>query len=82
MSDEAVIDWLMQGDPVIRWQTMRDLLSASEQEWRAEREKTLHCGWGARFIECLQEDGTWPDGRWTATVWISTDHNGLWSAAA
>ena len=27
---DAIIDWLMEGDPAIRWQTMRDLLDAPE----------------------------------------------------
>jgi hypothetical protein len=65
----SVIDWLMEGDPVIRWQTMRDLAGASEAEWQAERRITLEGGWGARFLECLLPDGTWPTGRWTGTVW-------------
>jgi hypothetical protein len=63
------INWLMEGDPVIRWQAMRDLLDLPECEWQAEREKTLHSGWGAQFLERLQEDGAWPQGRWTGTVW-------------
>jgi hypothetical protein len=25
-SDDSVIEWLLAGDPVIRWQVMRDLL--------------------------------------------------------
>jgi hypothetical protein len=25
-SEESVIDWLLDGDPAIRWQVMRDLL--------------------------------------------------------
>jgi hypothetical protein len=59
----------MAGDPVIRWQTMRDLLEVSEPEWQAEREATISIGWGAKFLESLRSDGTWPDGRWTGTVW-------------
>ena len=25
-SEESVVDWLLEGDPAIRWQVMRDLL--------------------------------------------------------
>lgn len=32
---DAIIAWLMEGDPAIRWQTMRDLLGAPAAEWRA-----------------------------------------------
>jgi hypothetical protein len=34
-----VIDWLLAGDPSIRWQVMRDLLDAPEPDWPAERAK-------------------------------------------
>ncbi len=66
---ERVIDWLMEGDPVIRWQTRRDLRNEPEIAWQAERRQTVHSGWGARFLENLRPDGTWSPGRWTDTVW-------------
>lgn len=69
MPHEPVIDWLLEGDPVIRWQTMRDLLGRQAAEWQAERERTPEIGWGKRFLEFRQEDGAWPEGRWTGTVW-------------
>jgi hypothetical protein len=68
-SPEEVIAWLMDGDPVIRWQTMRDLSGQSEDVWQAERQRTVQEGWGARFLEQLRPDGTWPAGRWTDTAW-------------
>jgi hypothetical protein len=68
-AQDRVVDWLMEGDPVIRWQAMRDLSSQSEIIWRAERQRTVQEGWGARFLEYLRPDGTWPLGRWTDTVW-------------
>lgn len=70
---DATIDWLMQGDPAIRWQVMRDLLDAPETEWQAERRRTLTEGWGARYL--AQQD---PDGRWGGGIyspkWISTTY--------
>ena len=36
-ADRDVLDWLLAGDPAIRWQVMRDLLDRPEAEWRAER---------------------------------------------
>ena len=66
---DSVIDWLMDGDPVIRWQTMRDLIGEREEAWQAERQHTVQDGWGARFLEQLRQDGTWPVGRWTDSVW-------------
>jgi hypothetical protein len=34
-----VIDWLLDSDPSIRWQVLRDLAGAPEPEWQAERAK-------------------------------------------
>lgn len=36
---KSVIDWLLNSDPSIRWQVMRDLLDVPESEWTAERAK-------------------------------------------
>ena len=67
------IDWLLDGDPAIRWQTMRDLLGASEQVWRSEQERVGSEGWGAELLE--HQDA---DGRWTPKLygkkWISTTY--------
>jgi hypothetical protein len=32
MGEDAVVDWLLEGDPAIRWQVMRDLLDAPPEE--------------------------------------------------
>jgi hypothetical protein len=66
---EPVIEWLMTGDPVIRWQVMRDLLDAPAEEWEAERRRTVTEGWVAALLERQGPDGEWPKGRWTASVW-------------
>jgi hypothetical protein len=66
---ESVIEWLLEGDPVIRWQTMRDLTGQPADQWQAERRRTVHTGWGARFLASLRPDVTWLPGRWTDTVW-------------
>lgn len=49
-------DWLLEGDPAIRWQTMRDSLAAPAAEWQMEREQVASIGWAAR--EILFRDGT------------------------
>jgi hypothetical protein len=63
------IEWLMEGDPAIRWQAMRYLLDAPSEEWEGERSKVAEEGWGARVIAELKPDGQWPEARWTGTVW-------------
>jgi hypothetical protein len=56
------IEWLLDSDPSIRWQVIRDLLDAPEAEWRAERAKVETEGWGARLLACQDKDGQWAGG--------------------
>lgn len=58
----SVIDWLLDTDPAIRWQVMRDLLDAPEAEWRAERARIETTGWGARLLSLQDPDGQWAGG--------------------
>ena len=57
-----VIDWLLDGDPAIRWQVLRDLASASAGELAAERARVEHDGWGARLLAAEDPDGLWDGG--------------------
>jgi hypothetical protein len=67
------LDWLLDSDPSIRWQVMRDLLDSSPDEVDAERAKVSREGWGARLLALQGEDGNWGGGAhfpsWTATTW-------------
>ena len=58
----SVIDWLLDSDPSIRWQVMRDLLDAPQPIWTAERAKVETEGWGARLLSHQDEDGQWAGG--------------------
>ena len=58
--DGAVIQWLLQSDPSIRWQVLRDLLGAPAHEVAAERAKVATEGWGANLLAAQADDGTWP----------------------
>ncbi|NND75939.1 MAG: hypothetical protein HKN44_13115 [Ilumatobacter sp.] len=60
--DQPVIDWLLDGDPAIRWQVMRDLLDVPAGEVIAERAKVEHEGWGARLLAAEDPDGLWAGG--------------------
>jgi hypothetical protein len=59
---DSAIDWLLDSDPAIRWQVMRDLLDAPESEWAAERAKIETQGWGAKLLSCQDQDGQWAGG--------------------
>ena len=67
--DPQILDWLLEGDPVIRWQVMRDLLHEPEAVWRTEQYRLPGHGWGAQFLHHQLPDGSWPKGRWTGTIW-------------
>jgi hypothetical protein len=69
MPDGAVVEWLLSGDPAIRWQTMRDLLDEPAEVWEAERRRALETGWVADLLSHQGRDGEWPKGRWTDSVW-------------
>lgn len=68
-----MIDWLMEGDPAIRWQTMRDLADAAPAEVAAERARVATDGWGARLLELQDDEGTWAGAlyspKWTSTTY-------------
>ncbi|MCA1404127.1 squalene cyclase [Ensifer sp. IC3342] len=58
----AVIDWLLDSDPSIRWQVMRDLLEVPEAAWKPERAKVEIDGWGAKLLSLQDTDGQWAGG--------------------
>ncbi len=57
-----VVDWLLEGDPAIRWQVLRDLTDASPQEVAAVRANVEHEGWVARLLAEEGADGLWDGG--------------------
>jgi hypothetical protein len=58
----TVTDWLLDGDPAIRWQVLRDLTEAPEAEVKAERARVAHDGWGADLLAREDSDGLWAGG--------------------
>src|SRR5574341_1298279 len=58
----SAIPWLLASDPSIRWQVMRDLTDASDQEAEAERAKVATEGWGVQLLTSQGADGYWGAG--------------------
>jgi hypothetical protein len=58
----TVIDWLLDGDPAIRWQVLQDLTDAPADEVAVERARVEHEGWGARLLAAEDPDGLWAGG--------------------
>jgi hypothetical protein len=67
--EDPVVEWLLEGDPVIRWQVLRDLLDEPAERWEEERRRTVESGWVAELLAKQAPDGSWPRGRWTESVW-------------
>jgi hypothetical protein len=60
-SRAAVVKWLLEGDPSIRWQVMRDLTHEPEAVVAAERSRVASEGWGAGLLARQTPDGHWGD---------------------
>src|SRR5260370_1410304 len=76
---DGTIQWLLDGDPAIRWQTLRELVGAAESTVERERRRIARDGWGARLLARQDPEGTWAGGlssdgglyspKWTSTTY-------------
>lgn len=57
-----VIEWLLEGDPAVRWQAMEDLIDASPADVAAERARVEREGIGARLLSLVDPNGLWDGG--------------------
>jgi hypothetical protein len=82
MVSEALIEWLRDSDPALRWQVERDLVREPPEVWEATRARIATEGFGARLLALQDPDGQWAGGAffpadfeegaaqpWTATTW-------------
>lgn len=58
----STLDWLLDADPAIRWQVLRDLVHAPAEAVAKERARVAVEGWGARLLDLQGEDGQWAGG--------------------
>ncbi|HMP42417.1 MAG TPA: hypothetical protein PKA05_18710, partial [Roseiflexaceae bacterium] len=68
-----IIHWLLDSDPSIRWQVLRDLTGASAEEVAAERARVATEGIGARLLALQAPGGRWGGAAWNRG-WDSTMH--------
>ena len=71
-----VTEWLLDADPSIRWQVMRDLTDEPADVVAAERARVATEGWGARLLALQAPDGQWGGGVYSPK-WISTTYTML-----
>jgi len=66
------LDWLLDADPAIRWQAMRDLTDTRPDEVTAERARVATEGWGAHLLSLQGPDGYWlkdkPEPEWVSLL--------------
>lgn len=82
----TVLDWLLDSDPSIRWQALRDLARAPAEEVAAEWARVATEGWGARLLALQGEDGQWaggacfPAGWWDESAGGDEDRGQPWTS--
>ena len=70
-SRRAILKWLLDSDPAIRWQVMRDLTDEPGEAVAAERARVASEGYGARLLGLQAQGGQWgadDDEGWMTTV--------------
>ena len=81
-----VVEWLLDSDPAIRWQVMKDVMGEPAEVVNAERARVATEGWGAQLLASRDPDGQWAGGAffpskppttpgqpWTATFFVLVD---------
>jgi hypothetical protein len=73
MAAASTLQWLLDGDPAIRWQALRDLKCVPDRTVLREQRRVAVAGWGARLLELQDPDGRWAGGvytpKWTSTTY-------------
>jgi hypothetical protein len=70
----TALDWLLDADPSIRWQALRDLADAPPGVVAMERARVATEGWGARLLALRGDDGQWEGGAlFPAAGWNRTE---------
>ncbi|GLI27285.1 hypothetical protein ARHIZOSPH14_15270 [Agromyces rhizosphaerae] len=61
-TDAALLDWLLDSDPALRWRVERDLAGAPPEVWEATRARVATEGFGAELLGHQDLDGQWAGG--------------------
>jgi hypothetical protein len=70
MENDAVINWLLEGDVAIQYQVHRDLLRVERSDLQ---KRIAQEGWGAAFLAVRNPDGYWSE-RYYQPKWISAHY--------
>ena len=72
----TVLDWLLDSDPALRWQVLRDLSDAPPEVVATERARIATEGWGARLLALRGDDGQWAGGACFPAAFAATSPTG------
>ncbi|WP_354189819.1 hypothetical protein [Arthrobacter sp. UYCu712] len=75
-----VLDWLLDSDPAIRWQVLRDLTRTPPEDLAAERARVATQGWGARLLALQGDDGQWDGGTYFPSHFGESEKGQPWTA--
>lgn len=75
-----VQNWLLDSDPAIRWQVLRDLADTPADDVAAERARVATEGWGARLLALRDPDGQWAGGAYFPAGGAAEDEGQPWTA--
>ncbi len=73
---DSVLDWLLRGDPALRWQVERDLADRPPHKWTGTQALIATEGWGKRLLTEQDPGGMWGGGLY-GPKWISTTYTML-----
>jgi len=62
VGDPALVEWLRDSDPALRWQVERDLAGEPPEVWEATRARIATEGFGAQLLALQDPDGQWAGG--------------------
>jgi hypothetical protein len=71
--EENILNWLLDSDPSIRWQTLQGFTNSSQNKILSERNKIMSEGWGAKLLSYQAPEGKWADSLYSRK-WISTTY--------
>lgn len=73
MNSNKIISWLLNSDPAIRWQVMKDIQNVEESKYNKERQRLVKEGWCAKLLGIQGKNGLWNDslynGKWVSTTY-------------
>lgn len=57
-----MVDWLLESDPSVKFQTKRDILEMTEEQWKKDQLEMEHSGWVKHLLSHQNKSGTWGNG--------------------